>query len=363
MKKQHFLWATFLYALTVLYLAVTAPISPHEAKYFYAENDLVSLLMHVGDSLFHNLFGLRAIFLFSGFISVWLLYEYSRRYFAKREDAYLATFIFMLLPGILTGTTLANIAILALPLVLLFVLFYEKNYLLPLPFIMLALFFIHEASILFFVALLIYGLIHKDKKLAWLSGTFILAFIYMAKGIEIGGRPSGHFVEIFGLYAAVFSPLVFFYFFYVMYRIFLREKKTLLWYISFTALIFSLLLSIRQRVSITDFTPYVLIAVPLMLTLYNNSLRVRLPEFQKRYIFGFNMVMITLVVSVLSMVFYHTIFYVSKNPTQLFSNKVYAPYFLAKELKTKGISCYDVTNERERYQLLYYNITPCSKSD
>ena len=360
MKKQHFLWAAFLYVVTVLYLAGTTPISPHEAKYFYAEHDLVSVLMHAGDSLFHNVFGLRAVFLFSGFLSVWLLYEYSRRYFEKREDAYMTTFIFMLLPGVMTGTILANAAILVLPLVLLFVLLYEKKHLLPLPFIMLALFLIHEASILFFVALLLYGLIHKDKKLAGLSFAFILAFIYLAKGISIGGRPSGHFIEIFGLYAAVFSPLVFFYFFYVMYRILLREKKTLLWYISFTALVFSLLLSIRQRVSITDFTPYVLIAVPLMMRLYTNSLRVRLPEFQKRYIFGFNMLLITLIVSVFSMVSYHTMFFVSKNSTEFFSNKVYAPYFLAKELKSKGITCYDVTNPRERYQLEYYKITPCT---
>lgn len=359
MKKQHFLWATLLYVVSVLYLASTAPISPHEAKYFYAQDDLVSLLMHAGDALFHTLFGLRIFFLFAGFLSVWLLYEYSRRYFEKREDAYLATFIFMLLPGIVTGTTLANVAILVLPLVLLFVLFYEKKTFWPLPLIMLALLLIHEASILFFVALLLYGLAHKDQKLLWLSGAFILAFVILAEGIEIGGRPSGHFIEIFGLYAAVFSPLLFFYFFYVMYRILLREKKSLLWYISFTALLFSLLLSVRQRVSITDFTPYVVIAVPLMLTLYNNSLRVRLPEFQKRYRFGFNLVMITLLVSLFAILFYHSMFLLSKDPARLFTNKVYAPYFLSKELKAKGIRCYDVTNTRERYQLQYYNITPC----
>jgi len=360
MKKQHFLLAAFFYVVTVLYLAGTTPISPHEAKYFYVDHSLVTVLMHAGDSLSHTLFGLRIVFILAGFLSVWLLYEYSRGYFEKCEDAYMSTFIFMLLPGILTGTILANVAILVLPLVLLFVLFYEKNYLIPLPFIMLALFFIHEASIFFFVALLLYGLIHKDKKLAGLSVAFILAFIYLAKGITIDGRPSGHFVEIFGLYAAVFSPLVFFYFFYVMYRILLRGKKTLLWYISFTALLFSLLLSIRQRVNITDFAPYILIAVPLMLKLYNSSLRVRLPEFRKRYIFGFNMLIITLIVSIFTMVSYHTMFYISKNPTKFFTNKVYAPYFLAKELKSKGIECYDVTNERERYQLQYYNISPCT---
>jgi len=361
MKKQHFLIATFLYAVAVLYLVSTTPISPHEAKYFYTSHDIIAKFMHWGDSIIANLFGLRLFFVLFGFISILFFYEFSRRYFPKREDAYLATFIFMLLPGIVTGSTLVNIAIIVLPLVLLFVLLYEKDHFILLPFIMLALFFIHEASIIFFIALLLYGIMHKDKKLSIFSAAFLLAFIYLTKGIEIGGRPSGHFVEIFGLYAALFSPLVFFYFFYTMYRIFLRGEKSLLWYISFTALLVSLLLSVRQKISITDFAPYVMIAIPLMLHTYHNSLRVRLPQFQKKYILGFNVVMISLVLSVFSILFYQITFQITKDPKSYFSNTVYAPYFLAKELKSKGISCYDVDNERERYQLQYYNISQCSK--
>jgi len=363
MKKQHFLWSIFFYAVSVLYLAATAPISPHEAKIFYTGHDIVSSLMHFGDSLFSNLFGLRVFFVFFGFLSILFLYEYSRRYFAKREDAYLTTFIFMLLPGIVTGSALANIAIIVLPLVLLFVLLYEKDHFILLPFIMLALFFIHEASIIFFIAVVVYGFIYKDKKLTITASAFLIAFVYLAKGIEIGGRPSGHFAEIFGLYATVFSPLIFFYFFYTMYRIFLREKKSLLWYISFTALIVSLLLSIRQRISITDFTPYVLIAIPLMLHIYHNCLRVRLPEFQKKYIFGFNIVIASLLLSVLSMLAYQIIFTLTEDPKRFYSNTVYGPYILAKELKREEIDCIDVQNERKRYQLRYYNISSCTEFD
>jgi hypothetical protein len=361
MKKQHFIWVTFLYAIAVLYLAASAPISPHEAKAFYTSSDIVSTLMHMGDTLFGNLFGLRIFFVFFGFLSILFFYELSRRYFDKREDAYLATFIFMLLPGIVTGSTLANIAIIVLPLVLLFVLLYEKNHFVLLPFIMLILFFIHEASIIFFIALLLYGVLHKDRKLSIFAAAFLIAFVYLAKGIEISGRPSGHFAEIFGLYAAVFSPFIFFYFFYVMYRIFLREEKSLLWYISFTALLFSLLLSIRQRIGITDFTPYVLIAVPLMLHLYHNSLRVRLPEFQKKYILGFKVIMATLILSSLSILLYQVMFDITKDTKRFYSNSVYAPYILAKALKADDLHCYDGTDERERYQLQYYNISRCSE--
>jgi len=361
MKKYSFAWVTLIYAITILYLAATIPITPHEAKILYLSHDLLHILMKWGEHFSSNIFGLRIFFVFFGFLSILFFYELSKRYFSKREDAYLSTLIFMLLPGIVTGSILVNIAIIVLPLVLLFVLLYEKNYFILLPFVMLALFFIHEASIIFFIAIFLYAVTQKDQKLAILSAAFLVAFVYLAKGIDIGGQPSGHFAEIFGLYATVFSPLVFFYFFYTMYRILLRGDKTLLWYISFTALAFSLLLSIRQRIHITDFVPYVVIAIPLMLNLYYHSVRVRLLEFQKKYKFGFKVVMFTLFLTIFSMLLYQLMFHVVKDYKKYFSNSIYAPYFLAEELKSKGISCKDTSSIKEHYQLLYYNIEACTK--
>ena len=360
MKKQHFLLASFLYVCAVLYLAITTPISPHEAKIFYTSEDLVATLMHWGDNFLGGFIGLRILFILSGFVTITLFYELSRRYFDKREDAYMSTVLFMFLPGILTATTLVNVAILVLPLVLLFVLMYEKGSFWILPFIMLALFFIHEASIIFFAALLLYGLVHKDKKLAIFSAAFLIAFVYLSKGIEIGGGPSGHFVEIFGLYASVFSPLLFLYFFYAMYRILLREKKTLLWYISFTALAFSLVLSIRQRISITDFAPYVMISVILMLDVFNKSVRVRLPEFQKLYKRAFTLVMVFLGLSASLIILHKVTYTLSSNSDKHFAKRIYEPYLLAEKLKADGVPCYEGRQGRVRYQLRYYDILPCS---
>ncbi len=360
MKKEHIFFSIILYAFSIFYLATITPISPHEAHIFYMSNNLVSTLMHWGDSIIGGFLGLRIFFIFFGFLSISLFYELSRRYFKERSDAYIATTIFMFLPGILTASTLANEAIIVLPLVLYFVLMYERNSFWSLPFVMLALFFIHESSIIFFVALLLYGLVHKDKKLSIFSAAFLIAFVYLSKGIEIGGGPSGHFVEIFGLYATVFSPLLFLYFFYAMYRILLREEKTLLWYISFTALAFSLLLSIRQRVHIADFAPYVTISIVLMLDVFKNSVRVRLPEFQKRYKYAFYTVVSFLGLSVSIIVFHQFFFLVLDDKSKHFAKKVYEPYFLSQELKSEGIECYDAVYGREKYQLQYYNIYPCS---
>jgi len=360
MKKKHFLWLLFLYVTASLYLAYTTPITPHEAKNFYTSSDIVSYLMHWGHSLIPGFFGLRIFFLLFAFLSLRIFYELSQRYFSKREDVYLSTALFMFLPGILTATALANVGIIVLALVLLFVLLYERKQMLFLPFIMLALFFVHEASIIFFLALLFYSFVYKDKNLAILSTAFIIAFIYLAKGIEIGGRPSGHFIEIFGLYATVFSPLLFLYFFYAMYRILLRGKKTLMWYISFTALAFSLLLSIRQKVYITDFAPYVMISTIAMVDVFNHSLRVRLPEFQKRYRYAFYGVVAFLFISVLMIVFHQKLYNLAEEKRKHFANRIYYPYYLAESLKKKGLKCYDVKG-RGYYQLRYYEIPPCSE--
>jgi len=359
MKKQHFLLASFFYALAVFYLAATTPISPHEAKILYISHDIVGTLMRWGESIGSGFIGLRTFFLFFGFLSIGLFYVLSKSHFNKNEDVYLSTLIFMLLPGILTGTTLVNVSIIVLPLVLLFVLFYEKGYYLLLPPLMLALFFIHEASIIFFVAVLFYAVMHKEKTLAIISLAFLIAFVYLAKGIEVGGQPAGHFMEIFGLYATVFSPLLFIYFFYAMYRILLREKKTLIWYISFTALAFSLILSIRQRVYITDFAPYVMIAIVLILDVFNHTIGVRLPQHQKWYKRGFIVVMSFLALSVFLIVGHKSLFLVLDDPKKHFAHRIYDPYLLAQELKSEGIECYDGAYGRERYQLRYYDILPC----
>ena len=359
MKKQHFFLAFLFYAIAVFYLAITTPITAHEAKILYTSDDIVGTLVQWGDSLDIGVIGLRIFSLFFGFLSIGLFYELSRRHFAKDKNVYLATLIFMFLPGILTATTMANVAIIVLPIVLLFVLLHEKGKIFLLPPLMLALFFVHDASIVFFVAVLLYAVMYREKKLAIFSLAFLIASLSLSKGVEIGGVPSGHFVEVFGLYATVFSPLLFIYFFYAMYRILLREKKGLIWYISFTAMAFSLLLSIRQKIHITDFAPYVMIAVVLMLKLFNNTIGVRLPEFQKRYKRGFIVVISFLALTVFLIVGHKLLYMVLDDPRKHFVHRIYKPYLLANELKSEGIECYDGAHGRERYQLRYYNILPC----
>jgi len=360
MKKPYFIIALFFYSAAIVYLALSTPISPHEANFLYVPEGVISALMHYGEGLLPSILGIRIFYLLLGFLSVGLFYLLSKHYLHNAHDAYLSTFIFMFLPGLLTASVLANVAIIVLPLIIAFVLLYEKGHFFALPFIMVLLFLAHESSIVFFVAVFLYGVMYRDKKLLFLSTFFLLAFLYFSKGVSMRGLPKGHFVEIFGIYASVFSPLLFLYFVYAMYRTLLRGNKTLLWYISFTALVFSLLLSIRQRVAIADFAPYVMISVIVMLDVYNHSLRVRLLAFQKFYKRGFYVVTLFLILSAGVIVFHKQLYDVTPNPKKHFAYPIYAPYIIAMDLKSKGKNCYEGNPGRYRYQFIYYNLPPCS---
>ena len=357
-KKTFFIFIG-LFVFATIYLASTTPISPHEAKLFFVDSDIVSLCMKYSYNIYPSFISLRISFLIFAYFSIWLYYKVSKEYFKEKESAYFATVVFAFLPGVLTASVLANISILVIPLVLLFVLFYQHKRYICMSMIMLVLFLIHQASIIFFISIFIYALLQRDKKLLIITSTFLIAFIYLAKGISIGGRPSGHFIDIFGLYAGVFSPLLFIYFFYSNYRIFLRDKKTLIWYISFIALVVSLILSIRQKIYITDFAPYVVISVVSMIETFQKSIKVRLPIFQQKYKRAYYIVMISFVFSSLTIIFHKSIFYILKDPHKHFAYKIYYPYYKAKELKAQGVSCIENLQSKSKYQFRFYGITDC----
>ncbi len=364
MSRKYFFLLLFFYTIAVVYLACTTPISPHEANLFYVEDGIVSLLMHGGKSFLNEIYfgpflGIRLFFLLFGFVSVFLYYRMTWIYLDRDDDRYFATVIYMLLPGIITAFALANISILVIPLVLLFLLAYDRKWVWAQALLMLFLFLLHNASVIFFISIFIYALMRRKVALSTLSGLFLILSIITVRGVEIGGRPSGHFADMFGLYAALFSPLLFIYFFYTMYRILLREEKSILWYISSIALLASLVLSVRQRVMITDFAPYVVISIVLMLDTFNKSLRIRLPEYRKWYRIGFVAVILVLTMSSMTIVFHQLFFPIMKNPQRHFAAKLYGPYWLAEQLREENYHCYDPFDNRVSTQLRFYGIEHC----
>ena len=357
------LFYTFLafYTSAIVYLGNSLPIGPHEATVYYTDNSVLYFLTHLLENYFDDSLAFRLPFLFFGFLNIPLFFIMSRLYFDTPKESYLATSIYLLLPGIITSTVLVNISVLVITFVLLFIIFYEKKIIIGQAFSMLLLLLLHDASIIFFIGLAILFAVKQKRKRFIIALLFGIISLYF-NGLDIGGRPTGEFLQLFGLYMALFSPLVFLYFFYALYRISLREEKDILWYISFMAFVFSILLSLRQQVDMTDFAPYVVVSVVLMLLTYYKSICVRLPQFQKAYRFGFNIVLSSLLFSSSIILFHPVFFMIIDDKSKHFAYPFYQPYWQVLELHEIGKNCYTVKKKKMQYQLKYYGIEKCEES-
>jgi len=358
MSRVSFFTVSLLYLIVTLYVAMTTPISPHEAYTLYYKDNIDHFLMQQFMPYIEGFFAFRVPFYFLGGVNILIYYALSKFYFKEQSDRYLSTVIFMLLPGIITSMILVNISVLVITLVLIFLLGYKHNWWWLQVISLIVLLFVHDSAIIFFISLAFYAYLSKEHRLFYFS--LLLMFMSLFIGtLEIGGRPRGHFIEIFGLYVALFSPLVFVYFCYTLYRIHHEKKHDIIWYISTIGLLFSLFLSIRQRVAITEFAPYILIGTVFILRAYNESLKVRLKIYQKKYKRIFFMVMVTLVLGSITILFHKVLFSLFEDKSRHFAYTVYKPYWLAKKLKLQKSECYDTKFVKMRAQLRYYSIKEC----
>jgi hypothetical protein len=341
-------------------LAITLPIGTHEAVVFYTDEGILKQLTHFTGSWFGNGLDFRLPFVFLGLVNIPLFFYMSKQYFEKIEDSFLATTIFALLPGIITSAILVNIAVLVITLVMAFLILYAKKLVWLQAGVAILLLYLHDASIIFFISIAIYSAFKRDRLLFAISATLIaISFLYF-NDLTVGGHPSGKFLELFALYAALFSPLVFIYFFYALYRIWTREGKDILWYIAFSSFTLSILLSLRQQVIMTDFAPYVIVAVVLMILTYKRTVDVRLPLFQKNYKLGFRIVIASLVFSALIILFQKPLFLLYDDKTKHFTYPFYEPYWQVMELREIGQNCYTAKNKKIQFQLKYHGIEACT---
>lgn len=360
--KLFFLF-TFVYAGGLIYLASTLPIGSHEATIYYTDTKLLYCFTHLAKGWFGNGLDFRLPFVLFGLLNIPLFYIMSQLYFTDRKESYLATTIFMLLPGIITSAILVNTSVFVITLVLGFITFYEKKMVVWQAIVMVLLLLMHDASVIFFIALAIFFAFKRDKVLFTISIILTAISLLYFNRLDIGGKPQGEFLELFALYVALFSPLVFIYFFYALYRIWLRERKDILWYISFTSFVLSILLSLRQQVNMTDFAPYVIVAVVLMVVTYQQTLNVRLPQFQIWYKRGFSVVLFSLLLSAMVIFFHKSFFYFLHDKRKHFAYPFYEPYWQVLELREIGQNCYTIERQKVQYQLKYYGIEECKDTN
>lgn len=358
--KYAFILLLFIVLSALLYTANNLSISYKEALNFFVNTSLLSIITNTSTYLFgQNDIALRLPFLLFYLLSIFLMYKVTEGFFKKESDRYISLMIFMVLPGLLSASLLVNSAIIVTFFTLLYIYYYkiEKKH----SYILLVLFlFIDNSFAIFFLALFFYSLNKKDTKLLIVSLSLfgISMGIY---GFDAVGKPKGFLADTFGTYASIFSPLLFIYFFYSIYRSGIKKQRGLVWYIATTSLFFSLLVSFRQRIFIEDYAPFVVIFLPYMVRIYFHTIRVRLPQFRYRHYNVTNIVMFVLVLNVLITIINKPVYLLIENPKKHFAYKYNIAKEISQELKKNNINFVNSEDEELLLRLKFYGIEKGNK--
>ena len=355
--KYSYYFYTLLFILVgvlILKADLSLSISYKEALNVFVNNSILTIITNTSIYFFgQNDIALRLPFILFYFFSVILMYKITENYFKYEKDRFIGILIFMMLPGVLSASLLVNSAIIVTFCTLLYVYHYNKYK--THSYILLIIFFIIDNSFaILYLALFFFLLKEKDKKLLYFSLILFVLSMYIY-GFSTDGKPKGFLVDTVAIYATIFSPILFLYFIYTMYRAGIQKERSLAWYISITALLLSVIISFRQRVYIEDFAPFVVISIPLMLKTFLHSYRVRLKEFRKIY-----NILAILIIGMLSLNVIFT--FVNKPLYILLPNQtkhfVYQYHFikeLSKELKNRNID--NLTGDNELLlRLKFYGI-------
>jgi len=337
----------------IVFVSFTMPIGPSEAEYMYNSSGAVHWLMHLTPQ------NPRIPFLLVSTLNFVLFFYVTKYYLTTYKDRFIALSTFVLLPGIISSAILADQSSLGIFATLLFLIAYKKqNFYLQIA-ALIILVAVHQASIFLLFALIIYASYQKNGKLLLASIVLFAIGLYL-NDFTIGGKPKGHFLELFALYSVVFSPFVYLYFLYAIYRRVSESDDDILVFISGISILLSFLLSFRQYIHIEDFAPFVVIATVLMIKTFSRSYHIRLKPFRKNYRIGFFVLYVTLVINSF-LLLNHTLLLNFIQPKSHFAYKFYEAKALATQLKENRISCIDADSAKLQNQLKFYGIGYCSE--
>lgn len=336
-------------------------ISYDESLILYGSPSVLQYVTKASLALFgHNDYGLRFGMLLLHLTSVVLMYLISRRYIKQERNRLWLVLVFVLLPGVVSSAVIINSAGFVLFGLLLYIYIAQKSSL-QVQLALLTLYsFLDFGFSYLFLGLAIYYAVNKQRAI----GIYLIALYILSGslyGFDMIGTPKGHFLDTIGVYSAVFTPIIFIYLFYALYRRYLTSKIDKLWYIASTALILSLLLSFRQRIEIEYFAPYLIVALPLAAQSFISSYNVRLKQFRTKYKLVFVLSFVFLIFNTFIVFFNKELYLIIKNPKQHFAYDMYIAKDLAKELQSKHISCV-VTDKKMQSRLKFYDVSKCDNN-
>ena len=353
--KYLFLLFFFLVLTALVYNLSSLSISYKEALNYFINNSILSIITNISTAILgQNDFALRAPFLIFYILSVVLMYKITEDFFKYESDRYINLAIFSIIPGLLSASLLVNSAVIVTFFTLLYIYIYKVTS--KHSYILLVLFlFIDNSYAIFFLALFFYSLKKRDNTLLIVS--LVLFGLSMGiYGFDTQGKPKGFLIDTFAIYASIFSPLLFIYFFYAIYRTGIKENKTLTWYISTTSLVFSLVFSFRQRVYIEDYAPFVVIFLPYMTRIFFHNLRIRLPRFRVKHYYLTSITLFVLFLNVTVVIFYKPLYLLINEPKKHFAYKYNCVKELALMLKERNINNIEVEDKKLQLRLKYYGI-------
>lgn len=332
-------------------------ISPEEAALVFHGEGPLTLLLHGSLNLLGmNDLGLRLPFILIHLANVALVYRLARFYLDTPCDQTAAAALFALLPGVNSAALVADMSGIVILATLLILYYYhvkrQAAYLL-----LIAAAFLDGAFLVLFLSLFAYGIYKKSRSLSAVSGG-AFALNYARFGFDPGGLPEGYFLDIFGTYGAVFSPLVFLYFIYVLYGELVRSKQLLspLWFVAFGSFALALVLSLRQKIPMEDFAPFAVIAAPLIAGTFFHAYRVRMPRFRRGYNTAAALALGLLLLNT-GLTFFNKPFYLLvDNPRHHFAYNYHFARDLAEALKAKGIEKVLCDDEKMQLRLAFYGV-------
>jgi hypothetical protein len=356
MRYYFVLFAIVLIDLCFILLGIDdISISYKEAVVLYQSNSFLHHLVSSSIYIFgENDYALRTPMILLHILSIALLYKISEQYMKEPRDRLYSVVIFILLPGVASSSLVVTSASLSIFFTLLFLYLFQngfkKVYYPLLPLLLL----VDNSFFILFLALFGYGIYKQDRDLYILNAILFVISLYLF-GFTAGGRPRTYFLDTLAMYAIILSPMLFLYYFYTMYRILFKQKKTLLWFISFSALVISLLLSFRERISIVDFAPFIVISTPLVVANFLSSFRVRLPKHQLPYKVGLIVTTVFLTFNFL-FTYFNKYLYLYDNEHKHFARKYHIAKELANKLHTLGINSINCESKEMALRLRFYNI-------
>ncbi|MBR8464532.1 glycosyltransferase family 39 protein [Campylobacter sp. faydin G-24] len=343
-------------ALFLVFCVSNLSISYYEASIFFEKNNAISYIIRASCAVFgRNDFALRLPMIIFNILSIILLYKISKFYIKFEFDRIVSVILFVLLPGTLTSGVVVDNAGFCMMLTLLVVYLYHSKFYLLFYIVFISLVTIDGDFMVLYLAFFFFATNRKNIRLAWVSGLLLLFSFYLF-GFDTRGRPSGHFIDTFGIFAAVFSPFVFLFFIYTLYRIWVKESKELLWFIAASSFCFCMIISIRQRLQLEEFLPFCLIATPIMVRVFFNSYRVRLPQFRKKYKIFTALVLVFLYFNSITLALNPLLYTIMHHPDRHFAYKFHVVRELSDELKKLGETDIYVRDYKLGLRLKFYGI-------